>query len=100
MMAFTPIGDALQRKISDVSPLRRQVEASLVIECAEQVLADLFGVDRAKYAKPLFLKNKTLTITCSSAAMAQEVRLKQGIIVDTINQKIGKKEVDRIRYLA
>lgn len=100
MMAFTPLGDALQKKVLGNTPLKRQVEASMIVEYAEMALKEIFGEGNATHAKPLFLKNRTLTITCSSSIVAQEIRLKQQQIVDTINQKLGKKEVDRIRYLA
>ncbi|MEK7623089.1 MAG: DUF721 domain-containing protein [Patescibacteria group bacterium] len=99
-MSFTPLGDALSNKMMSVSPLKKQIESSLVIEYAQTVLAELFGEELAKHAKPLFLKNRTMTITCSTAAIAQEIRLNQQKIVEKINEKLGKKEVDRIRYLA
>lgn len=98
-MPFTPIGDALSHKMSSQTPLKKQVESSLVIEYTTQVLQELFG-ESANQAKPLFLKNRTLTVTCSTAAIAQEIRLNQLRIVEKINEKLGKKEVDRIRYLA
>lgn len=78
---------------------QRPVEVGQVIVYAEKSVAEIFGKDKINDAKPLFLKNRTLTITCSSSAMAQEVRLHQQEIVDKINQKLGKNEVDRIRYL-
>lgn len=72
----------------------------MVIEYAQSVLDGMFGAEQASHAKPLFLKNRTVTITCSTSAIAQEIRLNQQTIVDKINEKLGKKEVDRIRYLA
>ncbi len=98
-MAFTPLGDALHQKLSSHTPLKRQVEASQIVEIANEVFAELFG-DQGKNAKPLFLKNRTLTVTCSSSAIAQEIRLRQVEIVAKLNEKMGKTEVDRIRYLA
>ncbi len=98
-MAFTPIGDALKDSMAPKGPLKKQVEAASVVEFAEEVFRDMFG-ENAKHAKPLFLKNRTLTVTCSSSAVAQEIRLNQQAIVEKINQKLGKNEVDRIRYLA
>ena len=99
-MPFTPIGDTLQDNVNQKGPLKKQVDASLAVEAAEAVIKDMFEPDLAIHAKPLFLKNRTLTVTCSSSIMAQEIRLKQSEIVDKINKKLGKKEVDRIRYLA
>lgn len=98
-MVFTPLGDALQQKMSSHSTLKKQVEASDVVLFAEEVFKELF-FGESKYVRPLFLKNRTLTITCNSTAIAQEIRLNQASIVEKINQKMGKTEVDRIRYLA
>ena len=84
----------------DASPLSKQVQASRVVEEAQKVFEEIFGKDGSVHAKPLFLKNRTLTVTCSSGAIAQEIRLRQMDIVAKINDRIGKKEVDRIRYLA
>lgn len=97
-MAFSSISDTLHEHAS--SKVGKQVDAALVIEHTNTVLADLFGSELAAEAKPLFLKNRTLTITCTSSAMAQELRLNQAAIVEKINEKLGKEEVDRIRYLA
>jgi len=98
-MAFTPLGDALNNKLSGKGPLKKQVEAAQAVEIAKKVFEELFPTI-ASHANPLFLKNRTLTVSCSSSAMAQEIRLNQSTIVDKINEKLGKQEVDRIRYLA
>ena len=97
-MAFSSISDTLHEHSS--AKVGKQVDAAMVIEHTNEVLADMFGDELAAEAKPLFLKNRTLTITCTSSAMAQELRLNQPAIVEKINKKLGKDEVDRIRYLA
>lgn len=99
-MSFSTISDNLKDRVSKDKNLQSQVEATQALEFAEEVFVDLFGEDLAKQAKPLYLKNRTLTVTCASSAIAQEIRLNQGPIVDKINKKLGKKEVDRLRYLA
>ncbi len=99
-MTLTPLGDALQNKFNRQRPLNSQIEAALIVEYTEAILLEVLGPIQGKLAKPLFLKNKTLTITCSNSAVAQEIRLHQGDIVSRVNQKLGGKHVDRIRYLA
>jgi predicted nucleic acid-binding Zn ribbon protein len=99
-MAFTPLGDALHQKMNTNSPLKKQTEAADAVIIAQQVMEEIFGPDAAKNAKPLFLKNRTMTISCTSSSIAQEIRLNQTQIVEKINAKLGKKEVDRIRYLS
>lgn len=98
-MTFTPIGDALKKKVSDGSALKHQLESTEVVDIAQAIFDELFGTDPKMQVKPLFLKNRTLTVTCPSSAIAQEIRLNQAKIVKKLNEKIGKKEVDRIRYL-
>lgn len=98
-MSFTPLGDTLKNSVAKNDSLNRQLEASGAVAAAEAVLKELFG-DLAMAAKPLFLKNRTLTVSCSSSAIAQEIRLNQSKIVEKINEKLGGSEVDRIRYLA
>ena len=97
-MPFTPLGDTLKDKMNSQTPLQKQVETSQIIEHAQKALKDTLG-EEAKKARPLFLKNRTLTISCNNSVVAQEVRLLQEDIIQKINDKLGKKEVDRIRYL-
>ena len=65
----------------------------------KEVLAEIFDINIAEKMNPLFLKNRTLTISCSNQEIAGHVRENQGKIVKKINVKLGTKEVDRIRYL-
>jgi len=99
-MSFTSSIDASQQSTSRRNPLKVQVEASRVLEYASEVLAEVFGKEQAFHVKPLFLKNRTLTLTCSNSSMAQKIREHQVELMDKINDKLGKKEVDCIRYLA
>lgn len=98
MGSFTPIGDALQDRVGSKS-IKKSVDASMVIDAAEEVFEDMFGEEQAFHANPQFLKNRTLTVTCTSSTMAQEIRLKQKEIVNKINEKLDGDKVDRIRYL-
>lgn len=99
-MSFTPLGDALKENLKKKSSLKQQVDAAGVVEATSAVFQELFGVELAKHANPLFLKNRTLTVSCGSSALAQEIRLNQQQIVDMVNKRVGAKEVDRIRYLS
>jgi hypothetical protein len=70
------------------------------LEATQLILEEMFKTDHLGYAKPLYLKNRTLTISCSNMKIAQEISLNQAKLVDQINVRLGKNEVDRIRYLA
>ena len=97
-MIFTHLGEALNQRLQGTQPLKKQIESSLIVTYAETVLQEILG-SASGNCRALYLKNRTLTIACDSSAVAQEVRLHQTEIVEKINQKLGKKEVDSIRYL-
>ena len=99
-MSFTPLGDTLHNKIGKNSSKKDQSEEMVIVNAAESVFKELFGAEIASQAKPLFLKNRTLTVSCSSSASAQEIRDNQPEIVEKINEELGEKLIDRIRYLA
>ena len=99
-MSFTPLGDTLKKNLQDKKGMKDQLEGSEVLEAAQSVFVARFGESQSIHLKPLFLKNRTLTVTCSSSEIAQEIRLNQADIVEEINQELGEKQVDRIRYLA
>lgn len=99
-MTFTPLGDAIQDSLNAKDALGKQVQAASVLDAATTVFEQRFGKEEAAQVVPRFVKNKTLTVTCSSSVIAQEIRLNQAEIVDQINDVCGAKEIDRIRYLA
>ncbi|MBU2542909.1 DUF721 domain-containing protein [Patescibacteria group bacterium] len=88
-MPFTPLTNSQDNK--------KQTDSEL-LDCAKKVLLDVLGESGEKI-DPLFLKNRTLTVTCANLEIATELRLKTDEIVAKINEKLGKNEVDRIRYL-
>ncbi|MBU0660711.1 DUF721 domain-containing protein [Patescibacteria group bacterium] len=98
-MGFTSVNDTLGKKMDTDSALKTQLEAAEVVKISTKVFVDIFGEKSAAQIKPLFLKNRTLTVTCGSSAIAQEIRLKQAEIVEKMNKVLGGNEVDRIRYL-
>ena len=98
-MPFSSMADALKSKMAAKTPLKIQVEAALLIQEAEKVFQELFGAE-AKHIKILYLKNHTLTLTCHSSVIAQEIRLNQAKIIEKLNQAFPAAGVERIRYLA
>ena len=88
-MPFTPLTNNQDNK--------KQTDSDL-LECAKNSLIDVLG-ETAEHIDPLFLKNRTLTVACANSDIAQELRGKIEEVIVKINDKLGKNEVDRIRYL-
>jgi len=93
-MAFISLNSDKQNKLN-----KKQGENSSIINCAKEIIQNIFREEEFANIRPLFLKNRTLTIACNNQNIAQEILEHQEEIVDKINDKLGKKEVDRIRYL-
>jgi hypothetical protein len=80
-------------------PLQQQVETGNILTIASDVISEIFGKEIALGVKPLFVKNRTLTLSCRNSLLSQEIHLNQAKIVEQINTKMGQKALDRIRYL-
>lgn len=91
--------DALKHRMGTTSPLRNQIESAQIIQKAEEALLEIFG-EEMKQVKVLFVKNGTLTITCHSSVVAQEIRLNQAKIIQKINSFFARPVLERIRYLS
>ena len=89
-MTFSPLNNSKQ------STLKKDEE---FLGVAETCLNEIFKSEVAEKIRPLFLKNRTLTLSCANLEIANEVREKQDKIVIKMNEKLGTKEVDRVRYL-
>ncbi|MFH1947274.1 MAG: DUF721 domain-containing protein [Candidatus Magasanikbacteria bacterium] len=87
-MSFSPLTQQDSKKEGDEH----------LLKCAKKTLKDVLG-ETADKIDPLFLKNRTLTVTCANLEIATELRFKMEEIIAKINEKIGTNEVDRIRYL-
>ena|SRR3989338_2611355 len=98
-MAFTPIGKLVQNAVGRTG-LGDQVQASLVLEQAQKVLAQFFGNDADARMKPLYVKRKVLTVSCISSVAAQELKLREKDIIKAINKESGETAVERLRFFA
>ncbi|MFA5210901.1 MAG: DUF721 domain-containing protein [Patescibacteria group bacterium] len=98
-MTFTPLGNTIDQIFNKNNSLKKQIESAELIEKSKEVFEEFFGNELAHEIRPLFLKNRTLTVSCSGSVVAQEIRLNQADLVEKINLKIGTNEIDRLRYL-
>jgi predicted nucleic acid-binding Zn ribbon protein len=98
-MSFTLIGDKTHNQPDKNQSAPGPNTTNGVIEVAQDVFREVFGDSQVELIKPLFFKNRTLTVTCSSSIIAKEIRINHASIVAKINKKLGANEIDRIRYL-
>lgn len=97
-MAMKSLGEILKKHMPQ-SPIGKRVEATVVVEKANQVLRELFGAEATKFAQAIYFKDKVIAITCLSSVMAQEIRLNEKKIISSINAKLGMPAIEKVRYL-
>lgn len=71
----------------------------MILEEFNKIVNNLLGKPASKKVKPLYLKNKTLTVAALSSVLAQELRLNEGQIIRRLNEKFGKELIIKLRYL-
>ena len=76
------------------------VDASMVVEYANNMIGEIFGVAALSSIQAMYYKNEVLAIACLSSTAAQAVRLNEQAIISKIEQRFGVGKVKKIRYLA
>lgn len=99
-MAMRSLGEILKKQMKQQIPGWKHVEASLVVDKTNETLQELFGIESKRFAQAVYFKERTITITCLSSVMAQEIRLNEKKIILSINNKLGGQTIEKIRYIA
>ncbi len=97
-MPFQELSSLLNRNIQRKG-LRYQVEAAMALEYFNAIVDQLWSGRMKDRARPLYLRDHVLTVAVISPVLGQELRNREGEIIDYINQKAAAEVVDRIRYI-
>lgn len=62
--------------------------------------ADIVGADTAAHAVPLRIEDGVLTVQCDSTAWAQQLRLMQSTVLNSIAERFPAAGVEATRFLA
>lgn len=97
-MPFQELSSLLNRNIQRKG-LRYQVEAAMALEYFSAIVDQLWSGRMKDRVRPLYLRDHVLTVAVISPVLGQELRNREGEIIDYINQKAAAEVVDRIRYI-
>lgn len=98
-MPFAQLKDLMPRSLQRAG-IKKQVEYTLALERARDVMAALMGEDICDYANPAFVQNRTLTIATLSSGAAASVGMYENDILEYVNSGFMRPIVDRIRVVA
>lgn len=92
------IKDLLQKSVNKAG-IAQAVEASVICEAFSEVLKETFGAAWLNSCRPLYVKHKTITVACLNNVVAQEVKLRESVLLESLEKKLKKKSVERIRFV-
>ncbi|SRR3989338_1944961 len=81
------------------SPILKRVSASLTVETANILLADMLGPEIKNHANAVYIKQETLYIACLSAAAAQEIKLREAGLLASLRERVSGSQIHKIRYI-
>ena len=95
-MSFLPLKDLLPQAVRTAG-IGDQVQAAQVLATARRVIAEFLPPEAMVGVQPLRLQHATLTVQVPSAAVAQELTLRQGELLRRLNLR-GPLLVERLRF--
>ncbi len=105
-MAIQTLGSLLKDSLNRAG-IRKQVDSSLILERFEKVLIELLeqelGVEKMakikKDIKPLYVKNRVLSVASLNPCLSQEIKLREKTILYKLNSSLGENLVDKIIFV-
>lgn len=65
-----------------------------------QVAAEHFSKETLLSVKPISVSEKVLAVAVLSPALAQELKMRESVIIKQINEKIGHDAIQSLRFLS
>lgn len=95
-MTFNSIGSLLNKNMNTAG-IGQRVEAVLILNEFKKIIENIFYMKIETICKPLYFKDGVITISCFSAPAAQEIYLREALIVSELNKVLKSKSVKSIK---
>jgi hypothetical protein len=96
-MSFVKVEKLLKKSVK-AAGLTDQLAGSTILAAFDQVMSDFFGRGILNKIKPLSIQKGVLTIACLSSILAENLKVKEKLIIFRLNQVVGKKVIIKIKY--
>lgn len=93
------LGSILESKFK-TKALGKNIVTTLAITEANEIMEKILGADIKKSARAVYIKEQVLYIACLDLETAKIIKAKESKIIDRLNNKMGKKAITKLRYLA
>lgn len=93
------IGQCLKNRLRQKSTLAKQVQASLIVEFANEKIVEFWGKKGAEQARAVSLKSQILKIHCDNSIIAQEMNFKKMRLLSCLEKKFGGGAVQKLKIV-
>jgi predicted nucleic acid-binding Zn ribbon protein len=90
---------ALLSKRLKQTGLSQNIRTSLVIEEFYSLVGKKYSSSVALKIKPLYIKNKILTVACLSSVIASELHLQKNQMISQVNKKFNTLVLKDIKFV-
>jgi len=98
-MSFINISEVISKKFGK-SGLAKSVTAALICDEFNKIVLEIWGGKMENMAQAMYLKDNVLTIACLSSVVTQEIKMKEGELLEKLNDKFGNGVVEKLRLLS
>ena len=95
---FVKISDLLNKNIKK-SGVSEQVSAIDILNEFNRIIEARYAKNLKDRVKPLYIKNKTLTVSCDNQTTASELKLCERKIIQELNKGREEPIIQTIRFL-
>ncbi len=93
------LGRILPAKIKQFG-LEKEIEFKNLEKKWGEIVSDSVGNKFKSKSKPLKLKNKFLTVRCLNSIWANELQIKESLVLKILKKKFKNLAVERIKFLS
>jgi len=97
MKRLEPISRLLDKKSK--SRLARPIAASIILDKFKKVCEQNLSSEIYKAIKFVSYKNNIIKVKCENGAIAQEVKLRQQLLIDKTNRELNRQAVDKLAII-
>lgn len=79
--------------------ISQQMEEALALEKYKEVTGEFLSSDEADKIRPMYVKNKILTVASLSTEITNKLQEKEGDIIGEINKRLDFEGLRKIKYI-
>jgi len=77
----------------------QQMEEALILEKYKEIAGEILGPEEADKIRPMYVRNKILTVASLSAEITDKLQTREEIIIGEIKKRLDSEGLNKIKYI-